>query len=139
MRPTFVTAYVLSGDSTDDHEPARRVTIRQRDDGTFVTTTVKGTSIGDPNEYQFMGRSAFERLQAALVNSDKRRSEAAVGMFTVERRHLVTTTGKLAGSWKSLAEFGERLLNKSADVYHGETYDDRLDTLVAITNQESWD
>ena len=48
---------------------------------------------------------------------------------------VVTTTPDLRDQ---IAETAARLLNTSDAIYKGMDYDDRMDDLVAVTNQETW-
>jgi hypothetical protein len=73
------------------------------------------------------------------TDGDGRHSAGRVGAYTVPVEYLTGRDGTLRGRWGTLPERACHLLNTSDSIWHGETYDDRLDDLVAITNQEDWD
>lgn len=137
MRATFVTLWAI----TDDM--ARRVTIRQSDDGTYaaVLNGYRTDITIDPTDVVLWAtdgtvtRAASAHLMGA---GDGRHSQSAVGRFTIPVSHLTDRKGRLMGRWASMADRACYLLNTSDAVYHGETYDERLDELVAITNQLDW-
>jgi hypothetical protein len=140
MRSTYITLWALIGES------ARKVGAYYDEDADAYVMVLKGykhVPTLDPTTVERWALdSTVTRTVEYLLQSDDgdgRHSANKVGAYTVPVEYLTGRDGALRGRWGSLAERACHLLNTSDAIYRGETYDDRLDDLVAITNQVDWD
>jgi hypothetical protein len=138
MRSTFVTLWAIVGTM------ARKVGFYADDNGVFhaVYKGYKGAPELDPSDVELWALdSTVDHAVEYLLQSDAgdgRHSAAQVGAYSIPVEYLTGKDGTLYGKWNTLAERACYLLNTSDAVYKGETYDDRLDDLVGITNQLDW-